>query len=194
MSHVQPPQQPYEHTQFDHAAQPLQPAKKRKKWPWILAAIVGGFTFLSILGAIVGPPPSKNVAATDTETATTEALATTSADPTTTASATTTTERPTTTTTMPAVTTSAAPVPAPAPIVPAVKTCTVPNVVGMIHQSAQDTMQAAGLFMLREEDATGQGRMLINDRNWKTTAQSAAAGSVIDCNTTITLAAKKIGE
>jgi hypothetical protein len=75
-----------------------------------------------------------------------------------------------------------------------VKTCTAPDVVGMVHQTAQDTMQAAGLFMLREEDATGQGRMLINDRNWKTVAQSVAAGSVVDCNTAVTLAAKKIGE
>ena len=80
----------------------------------------------------------------------------------------------------------------PAPTAPAVKTCTVPNVVGMIHQTAQDTMQAAGLFFLREEDASGQGRLLVNDRNWKTTAQSVAAGTVVDCNTQIKLSATKI--
>src|SRR5215218_1404627 len=37
----------------------------------------------------------------------------------------------------------------------------VPNVVGKDHQLAQDTMQAAGLYLLREKDASGQGRMLI---------------------------------
>lgn len=74
------------------------------------------------------------------------------------------------------------------------ETCTVPNVVGLVHQQAQDTMQAAGLYLLREEDATGQGRLLVMDRNWRTTAQSVPAGQVVDCTTAITLSAKKIGE
>jgi hypothetical protein len=87
-------------------------------------------------------------------------------------------------------TTTAAPPPAAA----APKTCTVPNVVGMVHQYAQDTMQAAGLYLLLEQDATGRGRMLVLDRNWETTAQSVAAGQVVDCSTVITLSAKKIGE
>ncbi|WP_235926296.1 PASTA domain-containing protein [Actinokineospora pegani] len=73
-------------------------------------------------------------------------------------------------------------------------TCTVPNVVGMVHQNAQDAMQAAGLYILLEEDATGQGRILALDRNWRTTAQSVAAGQVVDCTTTITLSAKKLNE
>ncbi|GAA1301664.1 hypothetical protein [Saccharothrix xinjiangensis] len=109
---------------------------------------------------------------------------------------------PPTATQAPPVTTTEAP-PAPpapptAPVVPdtpdAPKTCTVPNVVGLVHQTAQDTMQASGLYMLREEDATGQGRLLVVDRNWTTTAQSVAAGAVVDCATWITLSAKKIGE
>lgn len=74
------------------------------------------------------------------------------------------------------------------------KTCTVPHVVGMVHQTAQDTMQAAGLFMLREEDATGLGRMLVMDRNWTTVEQSVQAGQVVDCSTTIVLKAKKTDE
>ncbi|MEV8438270.1 PASTA domain-containing protein [Actinosynnema sp. NPDC051121] len=81
---------------------------------------------------------------------------------------------------------------APAPAAP--KTCTVPDVVGMVHQDAQDTMQAAGLYNLREQDSTGQGRVLVVDRNWTTTAQSVAAGQVVDCKTEILLSAKKIGE
>ncbi|MFE2753487.1 hypothetical protein ACFXGA_15975 [Actinosynnema sp. NPDC059335] len=73
-------------------------------------------------------------------------------------------------------------------------TCTVPDVVGMVHQAAQDTLQAAGFFKLREEDATGQGRLLVVDRNWTTTAQSVPAGQVVDCDTEILLSAKKTGE
>ncbi|WP_232519742.1 hypothetical protein [Actinosynnema pretiosum] len=83
-----------------------------------------------------------------------------------------------------------APLPEPSPV----ETCVVPDVVGMVHQSAQDTVQAAGLYLLREEDATGQGRLLLHDRNWVTTAQSVPAGQVVDCSTAITLSAKKIGE
>lgn len=107
---------------------------------------------------------------------------------------------PTPTPTAPATTatvTAAEPAEPAAPTEPpttAAETCTVPDVVGMVHQAAQDTMQAAGLFKLREEDATGQGRMLVIDRNWTTTAQSVAAGQVVDCDTEIVLSAKKTGE
>lgn len=81
-----------------------------------------------------------------------------------------------------------------APAAAANSTCTVPDVVGMVHQKAQDTMQAAGLYLLSEQDATGKGRVLVLDRNWITTAQSVPAGSVVDCTTKILLSAKKIGE
>ncbi|SDG80789.1 hypothetical protein SAMN05216553_111350 [Lentzea fradiae] len=53
-------------------------------------------------------------------------------------------------------------------------------------------MQAAGLYFLTEEDASGQGRLLINDRNWKTTKQNVEPGTVVDCNTKILLSAEKI--
>ena len=99
---------------------------------------------------------------------------------------------PSTTTTT--TTTTAAAEPPPPPVTPAVKMCTVPSVVGMVHQDAQDTMQAAGLYRLREQDATGQGRVLVVDRNWTTTAQSVAAGQVVDCDTEVVLSAKKTGE
>lgn len=71
---------------------------------------------------------------------------------------------------------------------------TVPNVVGKDHQLAQDTMQAAGLYNLAEEDATGQGRMLIVDRNWTVVSQSPSAGSKVSEDTTIVLRSKKDGE
>jgi beta-lactam-binding protein with PASTA domain len=70
----------------------------------------------------------------------------------------------------------------------------VPDVVGKDHQLAQDTMQAAGLYMLLEEDATGQGRMLVLDRNWTTVEQRPAAGECVSEDTEIMLSAKKDGE
>lgn len=71
---------------------------------------------------------------------------------------------------------------------------TVPNVVGKDHQLAQDTMQAAGLYSLREEDATGQGRALIIDRNWTVVRQRPAAGSKVSEDATVTLYSKKDDE
>lgn len=71
---------------------------------------------------------------------------------------------------------------------------TVPNVVGKDHQLAQDTMQATGFYALDEEDATGQDRVLLLDRNWRTVAQKPAAGSCMSEDTTILLSAKKDDE
>jgi hypothetical protein len=91
---------------------------------------------------------------------------------------------------------AAAPAPPPPPPPPpaASKKITVPNVVGKNHQDAQDTMQSVGLYALAEEDATGQGRMLIIDRNWHVVRQSPAAGSRVSENTTITLSSKKYSD
>lgn len=71
---------------------------------------------------------------------------------------------------------------------------TVPDVVGEDHQYAQDTMQAHGLYNLSEEDATGQGRMLIWDRNWTVVEQEPAAGECVSEDTTIILHSKKDDE
>lgn len=71
---------------------------------------------------------------------------------------------------------------------------TVPDVVGMNHQVAQDTMQAAGFYNLTEEDATGQDRMLIMDSNWVVVSQSPKGGAKAAEDTTIVLRSKKIGD
>ena len=71
---------------------------------------------------------------------------------------------------------------------------TVPDVEGKDHQLAQDTMQAAGLYNLSEEDATGQGRLLIIDRNWTVVEQDPPAGTKVAEDETITLRSKKDGE
>ncbi|MWA06968.1 PASTA domain-containing protein [Actinomadura sp. LD22] len=73
----------------------------------------------------------------------------------------------------------------------AAKPIRVPDVVGHNHQKAQDEMQAHGLFMLAEQDATGQGRMLLWDRNWVVIRQKPAPGTTVSPNTTITLYSKK---
>lgn len=70
----------------------------------------------------------------------------------------------------------------------------VPDVVGIDHQLAQDTMQAAGLYNLAEEDATGQGRMLLFDRNWTVVSQDPPAGAMVNEDQTITLRSKKDNE
>ena len=70
----------------------------------------------------------------------------------------------------------------------------MPDVVGVNHQLAQDTMQAAGFYNLTEEDATGQGRWLIFDRNWVVVSQQPKGGSGAAPDTTIILRSKKIGE
>ncbi|GLY41981.1 PASTA domain-containing protein [Amycolatopsis sp. NBRC 101858] len=67
----------------------------------------------------------------------------------------------------------------------------VPDVSGMNHQDAQDAMQKAGLYNLREVDGTGQGRMLVLDRNWVQTAQDPPAGTEVAADAVITLTAIK---
>jgi hypothetical protein len=70
----------------------------------------------------------------------------------------------------------------------------VPDVVGEDHQLAQDTMQSAGLYNLSEEDATGQDRLMLIDRNWEVVEQEPAAGTHVNEDATIILRSKKDDE
>jgi hypothetical protein len=90
--------------------------------------------------------------------------------------------------------TTAAPPPQPVPEPAGTDQIIVPDVVGLDHQLAQDTMQAAGLYALAEEDATGQGRLLLWDRNWTVVSQDPPAGTNVSSDQTITLHAKKDDE
>ncbi|SDC75310.1 PASTA domain-containing protein [Actinokineospora iranica] len=67
----------------------------------------------------------------------------------------------------------------------------LPNVVGMVHQDAQDTLQRAGFHYLTEEDATGQGRFLVSDRNWVVVEQIPPAGTVMPQSDKVLLRSKK---
>lgn len=71
---------------------------------------------------------------------------------------------------------------------------TVPSLVGLGLQTAQDTAQAAGFSNLTSHDASGHGRMQILDRNWKVCDQTPAAGDRVDDGVKIDLGAVKLGE
>jgi hypothetical protein len=90
--------------------------------------------------------------------------------------------------------TTTAPTPEPVPETADTGQIVVPEVVGLDHQLAQDTMQAAGLYALAEEDATGQGRLLLWDRNWTVVSQDPPAGTSVSADQTITLHANKDDE
>ncbi|WP_326834738.1 PASTA domain-containing protein [Amycolatopsis rhabdoformis] len=68
---------------------------------------------------------------------------------------------------------------------------TVPDVSGMNHQDAQDAMQAAGLYNLREVDSSGRHRLMILDRDWCQTGQDPKPGAKADAGTVVTLYADK---
>jgi ABC-type glycerol-3-phosphate transport system substrate-binding protein len=70
----------------------------------------------------------------------------------------------------------------------------VPDVTGLDHQAAQDALQGEGLWLLAEEDATGQGRLLLWDRNWEVVRTDPPAGTAVSEDTTITIYSKKQGE
>jgi hypothetical protein len=55
----------------------------------------------------------------------------------------------------------------------------MPDVVCMNLQEAQDEIQDHGVFLSRSEDASGDDRRQIVDRNWVVVSQFPAAGSPI---------------
>lgn len=71
---------------------------------------------------------------------------------------------------------------------------TVPNVVGLDHQAAQDALQGEGLYNLDERDCTGQGRALLFDRNWEVVSTDPPAGATVSEDDKITLCSVKQGE
>ncbi|MDR6912846.1 MULTISPECIES: hypothetical protein [Nocardiaceae] len=78
--------------------------------------------------------------------------------------------------------------PAPEPVLVA-----MPPVVCMNLQSAQNAIQAAGVFYSRSADASGEGRMQVNDSNWIVVEQDPAPGVLIGEGEAV-LSVVKIGE
>ncbi|MEV4412060.1 PASTA domain-containing protein [Catellatospora sp. NPDC049609] len=70
----------------------------------------------------------------------------------------------------------------------------VPDVVCKDLQSAQDALRAAGFFVVRSKDGTGQGRFQAVDRNWLVIEQSARAGTSPEFTSSIMLTVVKFGE
>jgi hypothetical protein len=71
---------------------------------------------------------------------------------------------------------------------------TLPDVVGMNHQAAQNRLQRAGFYNLRERDCTGRGRLLLFDRNWKVKSMSPKAGRRVSTKRAVTLCSVKYSD
>ncbi|MEU5397363.1 PASTA domain-containing protein [Streptomyces tibetensis] len=69
----------------------------------------------------------------------------------------------------------------------------LPNVVGQDLQAAQDAAQAAGFYVLDDQDASGQKRLQVFDRNWTVCSQEPEPGTH-PTDTPVTLFAVKDGE
>ncbi|MGV9690560.1 hypothetical protein ACWDUX_15770 [Streptomyces sp. NPDC003444] len=52
----------------------------------------------------------------------------------------------------------------------------VPNVVGMNHAEAQNLLRSKGI-MVNEEDASPEGRMILNNHNWEACHQDPVPGT-----------------
>ena len=69
----------------------------------------------------------------------------------------------------------------------------MPNVVCLDLQTAQDEIQDHGVFLSRSQDASGQNRLQLIDRNWIVIAQSPKPGKKISEGSPV-LKVVKIGE
>lgn len=73
------------------------------------------------------------------------------------------------------------------------ETATLPDLVGQDLQAAQDEAQAAGFYVLDDQDASGQKRLQVFDRNWTVCSQEPEAGKH-PTDTPVTLFAVKDDE
>jgi hypothetical protein len=71
---------------------------------------------------------------------------------------------------------------------------TMPRVVGMNLQLAQDLLQSKGSYILDQVDHKGLFRIQVLDSNWKVCKQTPAAGKVVLASTVVTLASVKLTE
>lgn len=76
----------------------------------------------------------------------------------------------------------------------ATQTFTMPDLVGKNLQKAQDELQSLGSYLLDQQDASGAGRVQLNDRNWKVCSQQPDAGTEVPITATVVLASVKSDE
>jgi vacuolar-type H+-ATPase subunit H len=75
-----------------------------------------------------------------------------------------------------------------------IETFTMPDLVGMNLQDAQDILQNLGSILLDQEDASGKDRFQVNDSNWHVCTQDPAPGTDASISDTITLGSVKLDE
>lgn len=71
---------------------------------------------------------------------------------------------------------------------------TMPRVVGMNLQLAQDLLQSKGSYILDQVDHKGLLRIQVLDSNWKVCKQSPSPGKVVLASTVVTLSSVKLTE
>ena len=71
---------------------------------------------------------------------------------------------------------------------------TMPRVVGMNLQLAQDLLQSKGSYILDQVDHKGLLRIQVLDRHWKVCKQSPSPGKVVLASTVVTLSSVKLTE
>jgi hypothetical protein len=71
---------------------------------------------------------------------------------------------------------------------------TMPRVVGMNLQLAQDVLQSKGSYILDQVDHKGLLRIQVLDNNWKVCKQTPAPGKVVLASTVVTLSSVKLTE
>jgi hypothetical protein len=71
---------------------------------------------------------------------------------------------------------------------------TMPRVVGMNLQLAQDLLQSKGSYILDQVDHKGLLRFQVLDSNWKVCKQTPAAGKIVLASTVVTLSSVKLTE
>jgi colicin import membrane protein len=73
-------------------------------------------------------------------------------------------------------------------------TFTMPDVVGMNLQEAQDALQGVGSLLMDQTDASGQDRTQLDDSNWQVCTQDPAAGTEAPVETVVSLGSVKLDE
>ena len=80
----------------------------------------------------------------------------------------------------------------PATVLP--ETFAMPELVGKNLQKAQDELQSLGSYLLDQKDASGAGRLQLDDSNWQVCEQEPAAGQEVPITATVVLSAVKNDE
>lgn len=73
----------------------------------------------------------------------------------------------------------------------------MPNEVGKVLQIAQDDLQRASgdpVFFSHSEDATGQGRYQLFDRDWKVCSQNVSPGRKVEWDGHVVFSVVKLDE